>query len=304
MCRTIAWTAACPCPRRSGARPCRKAGRACRGAQEHPRAHCRMNVGSCRLTPRCRRRPWCSSRRKLRSVAAGARAERKVEKMRLDPNRGVSLVQTHRDKELSAAVRAAPLAPLVALAAMSVIACADGEAGSRVKRPISIPESVSVSAAQVEVGTAIGTIRKHVQVPSFRMSRYPTTVAQYRECVAARACTPPARTTGACTASDQGPAGRTYSEAGALDDAPVTCAALGQAAKYCEWVGGRLPRVEEWLGASRGPSVRRYAWADQRLECDKHPAAIAVLGTKTCCPAGGCSAEQVVLVGKHPAGSS
>lgn len=234
----------------------------------------------------------------------GARAERELEKMRRDPNTGLSVVQTHQEKELSAVGRAGPRAASVALAAISVIACADGETGPRVRQPTSIPESVSVSAAQVEVGTAIGTIRKHVQIPSFRMSRYPTTVAQYRECVEARACTPPARTTGACAASDQGPAGQTYSEAGAFDDAPVTCTALGQAAKYCEWVGGRLPRVEEWLGAARGPNVRRYAWADQRLACDKHPAAIAALGTKACCPADGCSAEQVALVGKHPAGGS
>jgi len=217
--------------------------------------------------------------------------------MCLDRSMGVSLVHIHPRN-------VAPGAALAALVAMSVIACADGEAGTRARGPASIPESVAVSAAQVEVGTAIGTIRKHVQVPSFRISRHPTTVAQYRECVTARACTPPARTTGGCAASDQGPAGRTYSESGALDDAPVTCTALTQAARYCQWAGGRLPRVEEWLGASRGPNVRRYAWADQRLACDKHPAAIAPLGTKACCPAEGCTAEQVALVGKHPAGSS
>lgn len=200
--------------------------------------------------------------------------------------------------------RVAPVAALVALAAMSAIACADGEAGPRVRQPTSTPESVSVSAAQVEIGTAIGTIRKHVQVPSFRMSRFPTTVAQYRECVGARACTPPSRSTGGCAADGQGPAGRTYSEPGAIDDAPVTCTTLAQASKYCAWVGARLPRVEEWLNAARGPNVRRYPWADQRLACDKHPAAIAALGTKACCPADGCSAEHVALIGKHPAGSS
>jgi len=45
-----------------------------------------------------------------------------------------------------------------------------------------------------------------------------------------------------------------------------------QAEAYCRSVNGRLPSLDEWLLAARGPSPRRFSWGDQPpARCDQHP---------------------------------
>lgn len=98
-----------------------------------------------------------------------------------------------------------PRAAFVALVAASVAACADGEEGGKsVRPPTAIPEGVALTAAQVQVGTANGTLRKQVAVDGFTIGRFPVTVAQYRECVASRGCSPPALRQGACASTTPG----------------------------------------------------------------------------------------------------
>jgi formylglycine-generating enzyme required for sulfatase activity len=50
--------------------------------------------------------------------------------------------------------------------------------------------------------------------------------------------------------------------ANAPSENPVTQMGVTDAAAYCEWRGGRLPREEEWEYASRGPERFVYTWGD------------------------------------------
>lgn len=200
----------------------------------------------------------------------------------------------------------APRPVSAALAALFLFACADGEEGRRsVRPPSAIPERVQLAGAQVQVGTANGTLRKTVSVEGFSIAKHPVTVAQYRDCVSAGACSVPALHEGACGGSIPGSGGPTYAAAPTdREDVPVTCVSAAQAAGYCKWVGGRQPTIEEWLYAARGPTVRRYPWGAELPTCERHaPAAIATAGEAACCQ-GGCTLRDVIGIGRHPAGKS
>ena len=131
-----------------------------------------------------------------------------------------------------------------------------------------VPTSVAVAGSSVAVGTKLGSQSKKTTVAGFRVSRSPTTVAQFRQCVAAGVCSEPNLNLGGCSTS-QGLDGPTY-DLKQGDSLPVTCTLPAQAAAYCRWVGGRLPTLEEWLLAARGSTIRRFAWGDSSPDCEKH----------------------------------
>jgi sulfatase modifying factor 1 len=86
-----------------------------------------------------------------------------------------------------------------------------------------------------------------VRVPAFYLSRTEVTVAAYRRCVEASACTPPAF--GAMSRFDR-------------PELPVTFVNWQQASDYCRFRGMRLPREIEFERAARGGTRRRYPWGD------------------------------------------
>lgn len=89
---------------------------------------------------------------------------------------------------------------------------------------------------------------RFVKVDSFFLDRTEVTVAAYRRCVEAEACTP-------TVAGDECNWG-----APDRDEFPINCVTWHQAVAYCAWTGGRLPTEAEWERAARGDDGRPYPW--------------------------------------------
>jgi formylglycine-generating enzyme required for sulfatase activity len=116
-----------------------------------------------------------------------------------------------------------------------------------------------------------------VTVPAFRIDKYEVTVAAYKACVDAGACTTPS----ACF---------TYSPWGVIgkEQYPVDCVTWIQAQQHCFWTGRRLCSEAEWEKAARGTDGRLYPWGDQAATCD-----YAVMG--------GCGNQSMQPVGSKNA---
>ena len=113
----------------------------------------------------------------------------------------------------------------------------------------------------------------------FRISRYPTTVRQFREFVEA---------TGYGSGDlNQGTCHQTHHL-----DCPVVCVNVEDANAYCEWVHGRLPTEIEWEYAVRGVDGRLYPWGEE-TPTDIHLQWSRM--SKSC---------DLGIVSAHPAGAS
>jgi formylglycine-generating enzyme required for sulfatase activity len=171
--------------------------------------------------------------------------------------------------------RSGPLATkwwvlLVAVAA-GVVACAKDDGAAAPRAPAdAMPASVAVSGSEVELGVHLGKSRESTAVSAFSISRLPTTVHQYRQCVQAGVCSAPSAELAPCGERERGVDGATFQTVDGADRLPVTCTTPSQAARYCAWVGGRLPRADEWLLAARGPKVARFPWGNDPASCERH----------------------------------
>jgi len=90
------------------------------------------------------------------------------------------------------------------------------------------------------------------QVASFWIDSAEVTRSRWRECEVA----------GKCPSLSDAAEGRT-SEPGQ----PVTYVSAKDAATFCAWVGGRLPRNDEWLRVTTGEQSRRFPWGHTGLVC-------------------------------------
>ena len=158
--------------------------------------------------------------------------------------------------------------------------------------PEAFPEKIDLPGAEIEMGTALGSRRWTVMVPGFGITKFPITSERYRQCIQAGVCEEPKLSIPKCQST---------TEVELLKDpqAPVACARVEQAARYCEWLGARLPTAAEWSLATRGRSVRRFSWGTHPATCQQHwrgaPAD----------PATNCDQELTKpLVGTHPAGAA
>ena len=121
-----------------------------------------------------------------------------------------------------------------------------------------------------------------VNVSGFFIHRTEVTVAAYEACIEDGGCTEPA-TGGEC---NSGLAGRS--------DHPINCVSWYDAARYCDWAGGRLPTEAEWELAGRGEASRHFPWDNGGVNCDR-----AVVGYGL-----GCGEQSTWSVGSLPAGDS
>jgi hypothetical protein len=159
-----------------------------------------------------------------------------------------------------------------------------------------------VDGAEVTLGFSSGVQRERARVASFRLTRHPVTVADYRSCVTSGGCPTPR---GQCAVSG-GLLDRSNFDDPDSQDVPLACVLPSEAAAYCAFVGGRLPTVSEWLLAARSPNVQKYAWGNEPPSCSTHPVADGILAEPLSCCAGPepCSVPTLARVGAHPAGAS
>jgi formylglycine-generating enzyme required for sulfatase activity len=112
------------------------------------------------------------------------------------------------------------------------------------------------------------------------LTRSEITVAQYRACVTAKACSPP---------SGHGDCNWAHAD---REDHPVNCVTHRQAAEVCAWAGGRLPAESEWVAEASSAGARAFPWGDDEPTCDR-----AVFED-------GCKPTSTAPVCSRPAGNS
>jgi formylglycine-generating enzyme len=132
-------------------------------------------------------------------------------------------------------------------------------------------------------------------VPAFCIDRTEVTVAAYRACVSAGACTADHLTESTC--NDPFGACFVHRETCNWDkpgreDHPINCVSWNQARRYCLWAGKRLPTNLEWEKAARGTDGRIHPWGGATPTCD-----LAVW-------ANGCGRYSTWPVGSKPRGAS
>ena len=142
------------------------------------------------------------------------------------------------------------LVPLI-LAALTTVTLQAGERLAIPAGPFAMGCSVNDDACETDEGPPGGV---PVEVPEFRIDRHEVSVAEYRACVHAGACSRP-----------KDHERNRYCNFGAEErgDHPVNCVDWQQAADYCAWRGGRLPWEAEWEKAARAGSASRYPWGEE-----------------------------------------
>jgi formylglycine-generating enzyme required for sulfatase activity len=148
--------------------------------------------------------------------------------------------------------------------------CGTGQGVSAIGQCIGIAASCAADMQRDESGACVGseervllpggTVRfgaadwegptqapKDVSVAAFELDRTEVSVAHFRACSEANAC---------AKLSEDSEPGR-----------PVREILPEEAARFCAFVGGRLPTSDEWLFAAAGSSGRRYPWGNTGLVC-------------------------------------
>ena len=122
---------------------------------------------------------------------------------------------------------------------------------------------VQVPAGEFRMGNDADEYEKpshRVYLDAFSIDKYEVTNGQYKQCVDAGKCVPPAQV---------GSFSRTwYYGVPMYNNHPVINLTWQDAKQYCEWAGKRLPTEAEWEKAARGTDSRTYPWGNT-LELNK-----------------------------------
>lgn len=102
-----------------------------------------------------------------------------------------------------------------------------------------------------------------VTVTAFYIDRTEVTAGAYATCVQAGSCNP--LTSGESFSSGKYDFVCTYGKAG-MERHPLNCVGHDDAAKYCAFMGKRLPSEAEWELAARGTNLRPFPWGDASPE--------------------------------------
>ncbi|MBN2192763.1 MAG: formylglycine-generating enzyme family protein [Polyangiaceae bacterium] len=161
--------------------------------------------------------------------------------------------------------------------------CPSGFSWSGLGEPgcVVVPSRVSIGGGELALGPvdwegAVPTPLGRTLVRGFAIDAHEVTLDAWRRCAVAGVCRGlPAREPGL----------------------PVTQVSAAEAARYCRFVGGRLPRSDEWVFAAAGSNGRRYPWGSTGLVCRR-----AVFGLMAGpCARGGRGPE---LAGSRPDGAT
>ena len=122
-------------------------------------------------------------------------------------------------------------------------------------------EMVFVPAGEFIMGSPAGEgydeehPQRSVYLDAFYIGKYEVTNAEYKKCVDAGTCEPPAGRESITRDS--------YYGNPEYDNYPVIYVSWDDANAYCEWMGKRLPTEAEWEKAARGTDGRKYPWGNE-----------------------------------------
>lgn len=149
-----------------------------------------------------------------------------------------------------------------------------------------------------------------VETKAFEIDVTEVTVAQYRACVDAGACSAKGLDVPSSGTADEPDLAWTCNWGKPdRDTHPINCVSWEGAVAYCTWAKKRLPTAVEWERAARGTDGRRYPWGNEAVK----PSPQANLSDKTLLEnkPGGWGLEEfndgfisTAPVGSFPAGDS
>ncbi len=128
-----------------------------------------------------------------------------------------------------------------------------GASEADLRKLVEVSQADGLRWSRADLGSATPT--RQVVLAAYYLDLYPVSVKAYARCVDAGACTEP----NMADCSD--PEFATWGKPKYAEH-PVNCVSWKQAMTYCDSRGARLPTLDEWEFAARGPEGRLFPWGD------------------------------------------